>query len=146
MGCVGLHNQYFADGNLSPQNFASAIEHAKHNLLKIKNEFIAASWQHCIGSSGTIKLVCDVVGAIYRKDHIDINTLLSLKTRLIEFTKIDNIDFANLRQDRKPILAGGFAILLAIFEVFFIQKMQLSRGAVREGMLYELIVKSLDGK
>ncbi len=44
-----------------------------------------------------------------------------------------------LREDRKPIFASGLAILLGIFEQLGLTHMQVSSGALREGLLYDLL-------
>jgi len=44
-----------------------------------------------------------------------------------------------LRADRRPVLPGGFAIMSAIFKMLEIKTMSISDGALREGVLHDLL-------
>jgi exopolyphosphatase/guanosine-5'-triphosphate,3'-diphosphate pyrophosphatase len=44
-----------------------------------------------------------------------------------------------LRADRRPVLAGGFAILSGLFAELGIKQMSPATGALREGILYDLL-------
>ena len=52
-------------------------------------------------------------------------------SRLVELPGMDS--------DRAPVLPGGVAILQSIFEALEIDTMQISDGALREGLLYDLL-------
>ncbi|MEY8251206.1 MAG: phosphatase, partial [Colwellia sp.] len=52
---------------------------------------------------------------------------------------IDNIEIAGLRADRKAVLASGLSILIALFQCLHIETLRLSSGALREGLLFELV-------
>ncbi len=58
---------------------------------------------------------------------------------MIDRVTVGEISFNGLREDRESVLAGGVAILYAIFDSLGISQMNISNGAVREGMLYELV-------
>jgi len=49
------------------------------------------------------------------------------------------LDLAGLKSDRVPVLAGGFAIMYAAFCELGIERMQPALGALREGVLYDLL-------
>jgi len=49
------------------------------------------------------------------------------------------IDFTGLSDRRKPVFASGVAILAGVFEALKLDKMDISEGALREGLLYDLI-------
>lgn len=42
-----------------------------------------------------------------------------------------------LTEDRRPLIASGVAILIALFRTLGIERMEYSDGALREGLLYE---------
>ena len=44
--------------------------------------------------------------------------------------------------DRNFVFPGGLAILIAFFEVFEIDRMVVTDGALREGLLHDLIGRS----
>ena len=65
--------------------------------------------------------------------------LQEIKQALIDCKTIDNIALSGLRADRAPVLASGLSILIALFQVFNITELTLSTGALREGLLYEML-------
>jgi exopolyphosphatase/guanosine-5'-triphosphate,3'-diphosphate pyrophosphatase len=52
---------------------------------------------------------------------------------------VDRLALPGLQAERAPVIAGGVAILSAIFEGLAIETMQVSQGALREGILYDLL-------
>ncbi|MFH4246958.1 exopolyphosphatase, partial [Acinetobacter baumannii] len=52
---------------------------------------------------------------------------------------ISEIDFEGLREDRRAVLPAGLAILYAVFEVLEIEHLAYSDGALREGVMYDLL-------
>jgi exopolyphosphatase/guanosine-5'-triphosphate,3'-diphosphate pyrophosphatase len=44
-----------------------------------------------------------------------------------------------LKDDRAPVLPGGLAVLIAVFETLGIEQMRVSEQALREGLLYDLV-------
>jgi len=44
-----------------------------------------------------------------------------------------------LKPDRVPVLPGGFAIMAAVFEVLGLEQMEVADGALRQGVLYDLL-------
>ncbi|MBU2925596.1 phosphatase, partial [Colwellia sp. C2M11] len=62
-----------------------------------------------------------------------------IKQKLIELKSIDNISFDGLRADRAAVLASGLCILIALFNCLQIKELTLSTGALREGLLFELL-------
>ncbi len=49
------------------------------------------------------------------------------------------LEFPGLRPDRIPVLPGGFAIMSAIFSELEVPRMELATGAMRQGILYDLL-------
>jgi exopolyphosphatase/guanosine-5'-triphosphate,3'-diphosphate pyrophosphatase len=50
-----------------------------------------------------------------------------------------------MKDDRRPVLGGGVAVLHAIFDLFDIQQMLPAQGALRQGALYDLIDRESEG-
>ena len=57
---------------------------------------------------------------------------------------IDNLELEGLSDERRPVFAGGVAILLAIFHTLGIEHMRVSSQALREGLLYDLLGRIQD--
>ncbi|MDF2529483.1 MAG: exopolyphosphatase [Gammaproteobacteria bacterium] len=140
MGCVGFQQQYFAEELLTQQHFERAITQARANLSPWKKIFSFPAWQYCLGSSGTIQTIASLLHQLgWRKGWIDQKGLNLILEKLIAMQSVKNIKFEGVREDREGILPGGLAILIAIFEEFHIKQLRLSQGAVREGILHQLI-------
>jgi exopolyphosphatase/guanosine-5'-triphosphate,3'-diphosphate pyrophosphatase len=58
---------------------------------------------------------------------------------MIEAGQPDSLEFEGLGEERRPVFAGGVAILSAVFESLKIRRMSVSDGALREGVLYDLM-------
>lgn len=140
MGCVSFQQQYFEDGLLSTDNFDRAVLGAKENLNEIAQVYKTTGWSVCVGSSGTIQAISSVLNVELDDTEITLHHLNSLREKLKTLIKVDAIHLPGLRQDRENILPGGLSILIAIFETLEIKKMSMSRAAIREGVMFELLV------
>lgn len=140
MGCVSIQDRFFSDGNLNEINFNAAISYAKGLLMPIFKDYKSISWQEALGASGTIRSIASVIRNTYEQPKMITKHYLDrLKNDLIKLKKVNAISFKGLRSDRENILPGGFCVLYAIFELFDINSMYESQGALREGMLFEAI-------
>ncbi|MCF6765514.1 Ppx/GppA family phosphatase [Thiotrichales bacterium 19S3-7] len=140
MGCVSIQDQFFSDGKLSLSNFSSAIAYAKEVLQPIVKRYNSIGWQQTLGASGTIRSIASIMKAMHWSQG-EISQLLldGVCTKLMELKDVDSISLPGLRIDRENILPGGFCVLYAIFDLMDIDLMHQSNGALREGMLYEIV-------
>jgi len=140
MGSVTVTQKYFADGSLAKKNWKKANTALSLEITPIKRTFQIGQWQIATGSSGTIKAARNIAQALgLEKFGITLNALHRIRDLLIAASNIDDIDLPALKADRAPVFAGGLAVLIAIFEVLKIDRMTVSDGALREGLLYDLI-------
>lgn len=138
IGCVSFVNKYFANGSLKKENFTQCITDASNVINTVKKEFIQLGWQSAVGSSGTLQAMIEILHQRQQPPIITLHFLYDIQQLLISCQTIDNIDIAGLRADRKAVLASGLSILIALFECLHIKELHLSRGALREGLLFEL--------
>jgi exopolyphosphatase/guanosine-5'-triphosphate,3'-diphosphate pyrophosphatase len=102
--------------------------------------FHAGRWQTAVGSSGTIKAIERVAIANGWSDEgISRAALKKLRRALVGAGQLDALRLDGLADDRKPVFAGGVAVLSAVFKALDIEHMQVSDLALREGLLYELV-------
>lgn len=139
LGCVSFKQKYFANGVLNQQNFTTAIKAATAIIQPIISEFTTLGWESVVGSSGTMQALAEILS--YRGQAVVITKpfLAEIKQSLLTFQHVDAISFEGLRVDRAPVLASGLAILIALFESLNIDKLALSKGALREGLLFSLL-------
>ena len=142
MGCVAYSKAYFADGEISAKAFDKAVVAARKEMSGIANTYKTAGWDTVVGSSGTIKACRQIVvnlGLSDEQENLTRDGLQKLKDRLLKFKHISELDFEGLREDRRAVLPAGLAILYAIFEVMALDKWAYSAGALREGVMYDLL-------
>jgi len=140
MGCVTWSRQHFADGRLRKKSLNAAKLAARVELETLERAYRERGWQSCIGSSGTILAVAEILRRNgWSKPGITLDGIESFVDALLSAGHVDALDIDGLKSDRKPVIAGGIAILSAVFEALGIDEMQTSPGALREGLLYDLL-------
>jgi exopolyphosphatase/guanosine-5'-triphosphate,3'-diphosphate pyrophosphatase len=143
MGCVSMSRQRFADGIINAQTMQRAELDGALQIRPVRERFRSAGWSTVVGSSGTINSICDVVTAQgWSNDGISVSALERLHEALVTFGHNDNITLKGLSDQRKPVFAGGVAVLYAVFKHLGIEHMQVSAEALREGLLYEMSGRS----
>lgn len=140
MGSVSVTQRFFADGSLKKKKWEKAITALSLDITPIKNAYEIGHWDVATGASGTIKAARKIVHALeFEKFGITLASLHKVRDLMIEADHIDHVDLPKLKADRKPVFAGGLAVLIAAFETLKIDRMTVSDGALREGLLYDLI-------
>ncbi len=140
MGCVSYREQFFAKGELTAKSFKKAVMRASQELLMIKRTYRKLGWQSCVGSSGSVKAVFQALSFLdISHDSIEFSHLKQLKERMIELGDVSKLDLLGVKKERASIFPAGFAILYACFKVFKIESMAFANGALREGLLYDII-------
>jgi exopolyphosphatase/guanosine-5'-triphosphate,3'-diphosphate pyrophosphatase len=140
MGCVSYSQRYFADGKISKSSLKQAELAARNELQTIQVEFARDQWEHALGSSGTARVLCDILELNgYSESGITRSGLEQLRAYLLKAGDVALLDLQGLKGDRIPVLPGGFAIMYAAFCELGIEQMQPALGALREGVLYDLL-------
>ncbi len=139
MGCVSFAKKFFPNGEISTQNFARARQSAVNKIEDLAWEYRQLGWQSALGSSGTIKTVHQAIIANYDPEGIiTAQRLEQLIERTLQVTHFDQLKLSGLNEDRADVFVPGLAILSAVFDVFQIEQMRYSDGALREGVMYSL--------
>ena len=139
-GSVSATKRFFADGNLSKNNWEKANTALRLEIMPIAKQFSIKNWEFAIGSSGTIKATQEIIHAFeLEKFKITLEALNKIRDQMIEMEAIDKLKLPLINIERLPVYAGGLAILIAIFEALKIETMTVSEGALREGLLYDLL-------
>jgi exopolyphosphatase/guanosine-5'-triphosphate,3'-diphosphate pyrophosphatase len=139
-GSVSATQRFFGNGNFSEENWKKANTALRLEIMPIEKTFRSGNWKRAIGSSGTIKATRKIIQELQlEKFGISLNALHQIRDRMIAEKTIDNIDLPGLIPERVPVYAGGLAVLIAVFESLQIKSMTVSDGALREGLLYDLM-------
>ena len=140
MGCVSYARSFFPQGKISRRRYRKAYEQARAQVYAIRHRFHAKRWEECVGSSGTLQAIETILtqngwgeGGISRQD------LATLEKRLLKFKLMEDIELDGLAAARRNVILPGVAIASALFDVLGVEHMRTSRGALREGLIYDLM-------
>ena len=140
MGCVSHSHAFFADGRIEAQNMRAAEIAALQELESMQERYRRVGWQSVIGTSGTILSIRDIVIAQgWSEEGITPAALAQLRQAMLDAGHLDALELNGLSVKRRPVFPGGVAILVAAFDALRIECMRVSDGALREGLLYDLL-------
>jgi len=140
MGCVSYSQQFFPDGIVTEQSMNAALIAGRLEIRPYQTTYNATQWAQATGSSGSIKAIRDVIQAAGWSDAgITRKSLKKLRQKLVQTGNIEAFTLQGLSEDRKPVFAGGVAVLSAVFQALNIEQMRVSDLALREGLLFELL-------
>jgi exopolyphosphatase/guanosine-5'-triphosphate,3'-diphosphate pyrophosphatase len=144
VGSVDLSMRYFADGRLTEKALQGA-QVAAEAVLEDSAALLAG--QHgssAYGASGTVGAVSDILRGCGASDGTITPALLDvLAQQLVQAGHVDRANLPGLKDDRRAVIGGGLAILRAICRVLGLQRIEPARGALRHGVLLELLQRDL---
>lgn len=141
-GCVNSSRQYFPAGTITGKRMTDAITNAELKFYPIARDFRSGNgnWDEAVGSSGTIRAIRNIAQAEGWCDAgITLDALHRMRRKLVRQGHVSKLKLASLKENRAPVLPGGLAVLIAVFETLGIEQMRVSDHALREGLLYDLV-------
>ena len=139
-GCIASTHRFFPDGKLSRKRWKDALTEIGADFQPIAVKYRTLGWNEALGSSGTHKAISDICAAMkLSKGAITAEALPQLRDALLRAKHIDDIDLPTLSNERRPIFAGGVLVLEAAFQALGLQKLHVSKAAMREGILYDIV-------
>ena len=140
MGCVTLSHRFFPNGELSKKAFKEAVLLAEQRLEPHQDTFNRSQWDEAIGASGSLKAIRKVLKATHWSNNgITREGLEKLVESILDYDHVSQIDLPELNADRLPVFVGGLAITYATFKMLGIEQMTISDGALREGLIHDLL-------
>jgi len=140
MGCVSMTERYFPDGRISRWGFNQARMAARLELRPVKAFFRGDSDVQAIGTSGTILATAAVLQELGLVDAgITLPAVDALIDKVAEFDSVSDISLNGLSDRRAQVWPGGLSILAELLNTLRIDVMHISDGAMREGLLYDLL-------
>lgn len=140
MGCVSWTRRHFPGGRVRARDLEAAVMGAALEVEPLGQRYRRLGWQQAVGSSGTILALEEVLreegwsrGGITRKG------LERLRRELLRAGHVRALRLPGLKAERAEVLPGGLAILLALFDGLGIARMEVAQGALREGLLYDML-------
>ncbi|MEI7430787.1 MAG: exopolyphosphatase [Betaproteobacteria bacterium] len=143
MGCVSYSLRFFPDGMIDKKRFFEAEVAAAQEVQTIAQDYRRVGWTEAVASSGSARAIADIlennglnpegVSGITREG------LVKLKALMIRAGSAAELKLSGMRAERIPVFPGGVAIMSAIFSELGIERMIYSEGALRLGVLYDLL-------
>ena len=146
LGSVAWSTRYFPRNQFTAAAFKTAEVAAKAVLDEALDTFPPSDWTIAYGSSGTVGAVAEALAANgWASGVVTRSGLDWLTDKLIKAGSADNLRMEGVKEDRKPVIGGGISVLRAIFDLFGIEQMLPTQGALRQGALYDLIDRESQG-
>jgi len=145
IGCVRLSEEFFADGRLSQKRMQRARVAARQAIEPYQAAFRRRGFDVAVGSSGTVRAIGDTIRELDpTATDIGADGLERVIHELSALEHIRDLKLNAITDDRKLSFAGGVAILAEVFEQLGIESMRVADGAMREGLLYDLLGRYTD--
>lgn len=139
VGSVGLSLRFFADGKYTEESFRAAQVAAGAELEEALTLFRPELWQEALGSSGTVGAVSQILAATGQTDgRITPASLRWCIEQCIAAGSQDKLQMPGLKDDRRPVVAGGLCILYTLLTQFGIEELLPTKGALRQGVIFDL--------
>jgi len=140
IGCVSYNAEFFPDGLISHLHYRRAYNRARLETSHIRHHYNAQHWEEAIGASGTLQTIETILTLNgWCEEGITRAGLKQLETVLLAFETMLEIELEGLGSARRNVIVAGVAILSALFDSLDIALMRTSKGALREGVLYDLL-------
>ncbi len=145
VGSVAWSLKHFANGEFTEKAFTRAEISAESIFETLGANFNHQHWDIAYGASGTVGAVADVL-VQYGKpaDSVSKESLYWLREELLKARYADKLRLNGLKEDRKPVIGGGLSILIAVFEFLNIDTLNVAKGALRHGLLYDMLAREND--
>jgi len=139
-GCIASTRRFFPGGKLSRKRWKDALAEIGREFQPFASKYRLLGWHEALGSSGTHKAISEICATMkLSKGAITAEALPQLRDELLRAKKIEDINLPGLSADRRPIIAGGVLVLEAAFQALGLQKLLVSKAAMREGILYDIL-------
>ena len=140
MGCVSWTQAFFPKGVVTKKTFEAAVLAARNELVSIRERFLHAGWEEAVGASGTIRSTEAILRQNgWAEEGITLEGLEKLSQQIVAQGGAAAFVAQGLKANRCDVYAGGVAILRAIFQSLKIPVMRVARGALREGLIYDML-------
>lgn len=145
MGCVTARSAELSEQGeekISRKNLAK-IRRRIHEMLdeRLNPAFYEMDWHECYASSGTAKMLSQVLRENKLTDGTITETaLLELEALAIDLGSIAALDqLPGLKANRRNVFTSGLSIMQSIMDHLGLEQVEYSDYALREGVLLSLI-------
>jgi exopolyphosphatase/guanosine-5'-triphosphate,3'-diphosphate pyrophosphatase len=145
MGCVSLSARHFGDGVITDKRMKRARTEVQLEIEPVVSRFKRSEWETAFGASGTMRAAADALVAHGTgRGGIDREGVQWLLGECLRAGEVGKLRLPGLATERQEIMPGGLAIMIETFEMLGIEQMRVADGALREGLLYDLVGRLTD--
>jgi len=146
VGSVAWSMKYFESGVFSDTAFERAEIAAKAILDEALSSYSRQHWDTAYGSSGTVGSIADILlAAGWPTGVISREGLDWLQRCLLRVGHANKLRLEGLKEDRRAVIGGGISVLRALFDLLEMDKLQVAQGALRHGVLYDMLEREESG-
>lgn len=141
LGCVTLTHQFFPDGHISQERFNACEQFVRSALQPVKKQFENVHWESELGTSGSIKAISWALQNLEFSDgEITREALEELRAGILSCKDVYELSsYLHINRRRASLFCAGFIILQQTFRELGLGYIRISQGAIREGLIDELI-------
>jgi exopolyphosphatase/guanosine-5'-triphosphate,3'-diphosphate pyrophosphatase len=145
VGCVSLSARHFGDGVISEKRMRRARMEVQLEIEPVMARFSRPDWETAFGASGTMRAAADALAARGTgRGGIDRDGVQWLLGECLKAGEVSKLRLPGLAVERQDIMPGGLAIMIEVFDMLGIDSMRVADGALREGLLYDLVGRLTD--
>jgi exopolyphosphatase/guanosine-5'-triphosphate,3'-diphosphate pyrophosphatase len=144
LGSVSMSQQHFPSGAFNEAAFAAAESAAASILGNLHVLYPRRDWSVAYGSAGTTSAVADILQAAgFAGDCISREGLDWLLAQMLKAGNSKKLSLPGLKEDRRAVIGGGLSTLRALFTALELEQLQIVSGALRHGVLQEMLNPAL---
>jgi exopolyphosphatase/guanosine-5'-triphosphate,3'-diphosphate pyrophosphatase len=149
LGAARMTARYVTSDPISEHDLTSLLHHFDREIGPIADHVEQLHPRSVIGSSGTIENLAAMCAALYgdgsetAADSIERDQLEKLTERLIESRSKDRARLRGLDDQRKDQVVAGALLARQVMRRLNIQRIKVSRSALREGILLDYLSRHL---
>jgi exopolyphosphatase/guanosine-5'-triphosphate,3'-diphosphate pyrophosphatase len=140
-----MTQRFFRDGAITKAGLDAAEMAARSEIEAIAGAFAKGAWHEAYGSSGTAVALADILEQnAFTGGGVTPTGLARMRRHMLEAGHVSRLKLNALKGERAPVLAGGYAIMAAAVSELRIDRIDPVGGALRLGVLYDLLGRSID--
>src|ERR1700739_3812736 len=140
VGCLNVTLKFFPDGLIDRASLRRAQVACEAEFEAAQAFFGRGRFDEAYGTSGTIGAISLILrDQGWTDGTVTPSGLSRLRQALLAAGDVRRGRLEGIKQERAAVLAGGLAVVLAIFETFGLQELRMAKGGLRLGVLYDLL-------
>ena len=143
IGTAQHSKTFFPDGAIDARSYQAAILSARSVFEDAAPPYAPQHWSMAYGSSGTIRVIADVIARNGLGDgQLSLASLAVLMTHFIQAGQVGKIELAGMKPERAAVMVGGLAILIGLMQALDVTVLSPIEAGLRMGVLWDLQLRA----